>query len=155
MRRIVLSPTLGLVLLAVVFASHAGGGARATADTDANKAATARLFAAVNRGDTATLATLVSPAYVDHDLGPGAPTGLAALQQPLAVSAAAFPDARVTVEALIAEDDLVVARVTWRGTQRGEFLGIPPSGRAFAISAISIWRWADGRVVEHWGVFDG
>ncbi len=54
----------------------------------------------------------------------------------------------------MAEGDTVVARVTWRATHQGTFFGIPPTGRAITVPAISIWRIVDGKVVEHWGVFD-
>jgi predicted ester cyclase len=47
-----------------------------------------------------------------------------------------------------------VARVTLRGTHRGDFLGIAPTHRAIAYEAIDISRFADGKLVEHWGIPD-
>jgi predicted ester cyclase len=67
----------------------------------------------------------------------------------------AIPDFRADIEELIASEDKVVARLTFRGTHTGgEFMGISPSGRSFAFSAISIFRIADGKIVEHWGEED-
>ena len=50
--------------------------------------------------------------------------------------------------------DRVAVRVTVRGTHDGAFLGRPATGRAFAVSAVGIFRIRAGRIVEHWGVFD-
>jgi len=49
-----------------------------------------------------------------------------------------------------AEGDLVVARKTWRGTHRGELLGIPATGKQVTLEVIDISRIRDGKIVEHW-----
>ena len=41
----------------------------------------------------------------------------------------AFPDFKATVEDILAEGDKVVVRQTWSGTQKGEWMGVPPTGR--------------------------
>ena len=66
----------------------------------------------------------------------------------------AFPDFKATIEHLIAEGDKVVLHMTWTGTQKGEFMGIPPTGKSISINVIDIVRIADGQVVEHWGIMD-
>jgi predicted ester cyclase len=48
----------------------------------------------------------------------------------------------------------VVIRQTWSGTQKGEFMGIPPTGKSVSIGVIDIIRMADGKVMEHWGQMD-
>jgi predicted ester cyclase len=58
------------------------------------------------------------------------------------------------IEDSIADADTVWARITARGTQCGSFMGQPPSERMFAITVIDIARFADGKMVEHWGVPD-
>ncbi len=55
---------------------------------------------------------------------------------------------------MIAEGDKVVARQTFRGTHREEFLGIAPSGKQFSSTGIDIVRMVDGKIVEHWSSFD-
>ncbi len=55
---------------------------------------------------------------------------------------------------MIAEGDKVVIRQTWSGTHKGEFMGIPATGRRVSIAVIDIIRVADGRFVEHWGQLD-
>ena len=69
---------------------------------------------------------------------------------------AAFPDPHHTVEDLLAEGDKAVTRFTWRGTHRGAFMGVPPTGRRVAVGGIWIHRLAAGRIVEgrEWGHVD-
>jgi steroid delta-isomerase-like uncharacterized protein len=67
---------------------------------------------------------------------------------------AAFPDFQYSVEDVIAEGDKVVVRLTARGTQKGEFAGMPASGKQATWSEIHIADLADGRIVEHWVVQD-
>jgi len=67
---------------------------------------------------------------------------------------AAFPDWKVTVDDIIAEGDMVVARATGQGTHLGEYMGIPPTGRRIAVSWIAIYRIADGKLAEHWQQID-
>jgi predicted ester cyclase len=66
----------------------------------------------------------------------------------------AFPDFKVTIDDLIAEGDKVVIRATWNGTQKGEFMGIPPTGKRVSFGVIDIIRMAGGKAVEHWGQMD-
>jgi predicted ester cyclase len=62
----------------------------------------------------------------------------------------AFPDFRMTIEDLIAEEDIVVARFTQGGTHRGTFMGAAPTGRQVQFTEIGILRVAGGKVVESW-----
>ncbi len=66
----------------------------------------------------------------------------------------AFPDGRNTSEELVAEGDKVVQRWTFRGTHRGAFQGIPPTGRQVTLTGISIWRVEGGKIVESWHELD-
>jgi predicted ester cyclase len=62
-----------------------------------------------------------------------------------------YPDLRLTVEQQIAEGEWVVSRVTMRGTHKGEWLGIRPTGKPIRVTAVNIDRVVDGRIVEHGG----
>ena len=66
----------------------------------------------------------------------------------------AFPDGRTTIEDTVAEGDTVVTRWTFRGTHRGGFAGIAPTGRLVEIAGINIDRIAGGRFVERWYEMD-
>lgn len=65
-----------------------------------------------------------------------------------------YPDIHLTVEDLIAEGDKVVGRTTVTGTHRGEFMGLPPTGKSVTYNEIFIFRFVDGKVAETWGVVD-
>ena len=67
-----------------------------------------------------------------------------------AVLREAFPDYQVTVADQIAEGDKVATRWTCRGTHKGQFQGIPPTGKQMAMSGITIFRIADGKLIEGW-----
>src|SRR5437588_11798234 len=77
--------------------------------------------------------------------------GLEAFKQFLSLYLAAFPDARFTVEDIIAEGDKVVARHTFRGTQQGDLMGIAPTGKQVMTTGVTITRFARGKGVELWG----
>jgi len=62
-----------------------------------------------------------------------------------------YPDLRLTVEQQIAEGEWVVTRVTMRGTHRGEWQGIKPTGKPIEVTAVNIDRVVRGRIVEHGG----
>ena len=63
-------------------------------------------------------------------------------------------DPHWTLHEFIVEGDRVVARWTLAGTQRGEFLGIQPTGRQFTLRVIELYRVRDGWMAEHWNVVD-
>ena len=63
----------------------------------------------------------------------------------------AFPDLRFELEDIVAERDRVVTRLVGRGTHRGEFRGVPPSGRLVVVHCIAISRLVDEQIVEEWG----
>ena len=65
----------------------------------------------------------------------------------------AFPDLRITIGDQIAEGDRVVTRWSSRGTHRGEFRGIAPTGNEMRLTGIGIFRFSDGKVVESWDNF--
>lgn len=67
---------------------------------------------------------------------------------------AGFPDSRIVIESCIAEGDTVVTRWTLTGTHQGVFQGIPPTGRPVRFTGIEFNRAANGRIVEHWSMFD-
>jgi predicted ester cyclase len=67
---------------------------------------------------------------------------------------AAFPDLEFVLGAAVEEGDEVWAHVTINGTHRGEFLGVPGTGKKVSVPAIDRIRVREGKAVEHWGVTD-
>jgi steroid delta-isomerase-like uncharacterized protein len=129
-----------------------------TDDVAANKALFKRFHDAVNAGDfdflAKTIDELVAPDAVIRTPLPIEATGADAMKQIWAMLFTVYPDIRLTVEDVVAEGDKVVARNTVTGTHRGEFMGVAPTGKSVTYNEIFIFRFADGRVVETWGVVD-
>lgn len=109
------------------------------------KNTTHRLFNdLISTGDLSLVPSLISPDYVDPR-GPRGPEGFAAGLQMIR---AAFPDWTSQVDELIAEGDTVAARWTVRGTHRGDFMGIPATGRPVEMQECGFLRFRGGRLVE-------
>lgn len=128
------------------------------AGTTGNTATLHRFHSAVNSGDRDLVAKavdeLVAPDLLFHAPVPMGLTGAEALKRVWEVLLRAFPDIHVAVEETIAEGDKVVTRNTVTGTHRGEYQGVPPTGKTVTYSEIFIFRFAGGRIVEVRGVVD-
>jgi steroid delta-isomerase-like uncharacterized protein len=123
---------------------------------EANKAVVQRFVDEVlNQGNVAAIDELLTPDFVEHEeLPPGVPAGREATKAMFGMVHSAFPDFKVTVKHLFGEGDRVTLHMVWTGTQEGEFMGIPASGRRISLEVIDIIGMADGRMAEHWGVMD-
>jgi steroid delta-isomerase-like uncharacterized protein len=62
----------------------------------------------------------------------------------------AYPDDVLTIEFIFAEGDRVCYRASETGTNKGEFLGIPPTGKKATWTEIQFFRFENGKIVEHW-----
>ncbi len=107
-----------------------------------------------NQGNMTIIDELAAPDFVDHHLPPGVPPNAEGHKIWVQMARAGFPDIHITIEDMIAEGDKVVARITVTGTNTGEFMGIPPSGKAIRVGGIGISRIADGKSVEYWENFN-
>jgi steroid delta-isomerase-like uncharacterized protein len=96
---------------------------------------------------------LYGPDWVGHFPGMP-PLGLDGHRQYSEAMMVAFPDLDRKVDDLVAEGDRVAARWSATGTQTGPFMGMPPSGKVATSSGITIFRVADGRIVEEWSESD-
>ena len=100
---------------------------------------------------------LYAPDYVDHASRgpePGTVVGPQGIRDAVASFRAAFPDLRYEVEEVMAERDLVMTRFSARGTHRGRFLGVEPSGREISYTGTDINRISGGKIVESWVHYD-
>ena len=119
-------------------------------------AATARrLYDLINAGDVEGFSRHLADDFVEHEETPGlAPTkdGVKAFFR---MQLAAFPDLRMAVEDVVANGDKVVARVRYTGTNSGEFMAMPATGKSVDVQLIDMFRFGDdGLLREHWGVLD-
>ena len=120
--------------------------------TEENKALIRRYWEENNKHNVDILGELMTTDYVQHDT-----TGDMNLQDVKAHNAmtiAAIPDVTATIEDIIAEGDRVAVRMTMRGTQKGEFRGIPPTGKTAVMTEMSIYRISEGKIAEGWDLSD-
>lgn len=120
----------------------------------ANKAVVRRLIDTWNSGDLEGMTRFWASDMVHYGRD-GKPLPGKEVAAEMARFMRAFPDLRLTVHSLVAEGDLVSTRLTVEGTHRGEYLGLPATGRWVSCALLGQLRIVDGAVVEHWGVADG
>jgi steroid delta-isomerase-like uncharacterized protein len=122
---------------------------------EANRALVRRFYdEVVNAGELKLLDELCAPEFIEHEELPNLTPDRRGVRDFLELFRRAFPDLTFTIERLVAEDDLVAAYLTMRGTHKEEFLGIQPTGRKISVRSFDLLRVSDGKFVEHWGVTD-
>ena len=93
---------------------------------------------------------VIAEGAVNYDTGLVArPFGPGEMKGTVQMVTVGFPDNRHEVEEVIAEGDTVVLRCTLTGTNEGEFMGMPPTGREIEVGEIHIYRLRNGKVIEH------
>ena len=122
--------------------------------TEQNKTIICRFFDLFNQRDLDSATALLADTFVAHMAGAPGPMDRTAFRQMGEMYLAAFPDGKQTIEDLVAEGDKVVNRHTFSGTQRGEMMGIPATGKQVAMSSIVVDRLVDGKIVERWVEYD-
>jgi len=105
-----------------------------------------------NEHDFSSLTEYMQEDYIQHN--PLVPQGRDGFQGFFEDVFRAIPDWKHDLKNLIANGDFVWVYGTYSGTQTGEWLGIPASGKTFAFDAVDIFRLEDGRLAEHWDVMD-
>jgi predicted ester cyclase len=107
------------------------------------------------RGDLDAVDAVVSAEYLEHERGPGLDLGRAGLKRIIELVRSACPDLRATIVDVVGSGDKMCFRVRYEGTQQGEMLGIPATGRQIVWESIDIVRFDDdGTLLEHWGLLD-
>jgi len=121
-----------------------------------NKALIRRLIEELfNKGNTGIVGEIFAPDFVDHEqLPPGIPSGREGVKVLTTMMRSAFPDFKATIHDILADGDKVVIRMTWSGTQKGEWMGVPATGKRVSFGVIDIIRITNGKLVEHWGQMD-
>lgn len=120
-----------------------------------NIAAQERFGKAVNTNNLSDMEQLVTPDCIDHDPAPGQVKGPAGYISLFKQMIEAFPDFAVDVEQMVADDENVAFAYTITGTHRGNFFGVPPTGRRIRARGLQISRFnSDAMMVERWGSSD-
>ncbi|HUB11743.1 MAG TPA: ester cyclase [Acetobacteraceae bacterium] len=144
-----------LSLLTIIAPAPGSGAADMVA---ANQALLRQYFTDINAHDVSSLQDVIAENYVQREARQG--TGLAGMQAAYRRYFDMFPDFHMTLEDSVITNDKIVARFLITAThdhpvQLGPNAPVfPPTGRKLAWEGISIWRVADGKFVEHWGIDD-
>lgn len=121
---------------------------------EANKALMRRWHDEMNTHNVAIADELLADDYVENNNMSPQPLDKAAAKQLLTMIFAAIPDAHREIVEQVAEGDCVVERLRYTGTQQGEFMGLPPSGKSAAFDAVMISRIRNGKIAEIWALLD-
>jgi predicted ester cyclase len=120
--------------------------------TDANKALVRRAIG-YNHGTAEDATEIFAPDFVAY-MPSRPPMDRATFEHYVAGTAVVFPGYTYEIHDQIAQGDLVVNRITWRGIHGGELAGIPPTGRPLELRGINMFKVKDGRVVAQWAELD-
>lgn len=105
----------------------------------------------VNTGDVTHLAELIAPECVELDGITAVRSGIEGMSDHVRGVRMTFPDLHLTVEQQIAEGDWVVTVITARGTHKGTWLGMKPTGRKLVFTGVNVDKVIEGKIVEHGG----
>lgn len=119
-----------------------------------NIAAQERLAEKINDGDVEAAVESFAEQCHDHDPAPDQGSGREGFKDFFTTLLAAFPDAHIEAEHLVADDDNVAVAYTLTGTHEGEFNGVAPTGNKIEVRGLQIGRFEDGKIVERWGSSD-
>ena len=106
-----------------------------------------------SKGNLAAIDELLATDFVFNYAPPEVAPDLEAYKQTVTMLCAAFPGP-VAIEDMVAEGDKVAVRWAYRGTHKGEFMGIAPTRKQVTMTGISILRIVGGKIVEEWGESD-
>lgn len=107
-----------------------------------------------NKGNLKFVDEHFSEDFLPHFLPPNLPANREGLKHHIPMWQTAFPDFHGTAEDVIAEGDRVVLRWNFQGTNKGEFMGIPATGKEGRVTGVSTFRLAEGKVAEAWAESD-
>ncbi len=108
----------------------------------------------LNRGNVAVASEMFAPAYVAHLTSGDLRGGPETIERFVRDLRSAFPDLVVEVEILATQGDKVAWVRTHRGTHKGDFMGVPASGRQVIWRDMLVTRYEAGKIAEEWAVSD-
>ena len=108
-----------------------------------------------NKGRLELVDELIAEDLVDHVEVEGLEgNGRARYRATVEITRAAFPDYKNPLDFVLGDGAFAVSYGRSTGTHRGEYFGIPPTGRSFDVPTFGILRFANGQAVERWGMSD-
>lgn len=109
---------------------------------------------AINSGNLEELRNLVSPHVKEHDPAPNQGPGPQGYIDFFTMMRNAFPDMKVEVEHMVADEDSVAFAYTLTGTHKGDFMGVVGTGKSVEVRGMQISRFENGKLIERWGSTD-
>ena len=97
---------------------------------------------------------MIASDFIDHAMPPEMAYGREGFLKARALGKKALADVHIQLEHVFAENDYVITHVFIHATQVGTYRSIPPTGKRFAMEAISIMRLENDQLVEHWECSD-
>jgi predicted ester cyclase len=105
-------------------------------------------------GDLDSLPEVISDKLISRNLFPGVPGELSGFKLLEQGKRASFPDAKIEIEQIFSEGNMVAMVTRMRATHEGDFVGIPATGKKVDFLQAHMFLVDDGKIVEHWGVND-
>jgi predicted ester cyclase len=102
------------------------------------------------RGNLASADNFIATNITYHPFPATFPAGPDGFRFVFKMLSSSFPDQHIAIDDIIAEGDKVVVRSTFSSTQTGPLMGFPPTGKHCTQAQISIFRLANGKVIEYW-----
>jgi steroid delta-isomerase-like uncharacterized protein len=154
--------TIGVASAMVLVAATSGVGAvprrspGGSMSTEQNKATARRWSEELwGQGNLAVADEIIARDYVRHDPGDPFPAhGPDDVKRIVRSLRTMLPDFAIRVEAIVAEGDLVVSRYTATATDTVGYMGLPPTGKSIRTTAMQMFRFENGLIVESWAVRD-
>lgn len=109
---------------------------------------------AVNTGNFDLFKEVVATGAIDNDPAPEQPLGPEGYVELFTTMRKAFPDLKVTVEHMVADEDNIAFAYTITGTHEGDFQGVAATGKQITARGMQISRFENGKMVERWGSSD-
>lgn len=119
-----------------------------------NEAVVRQFFAAADAQNVNRLIELLASGAVVHGAVPQEDLTAENAAQFLQPFYKTFPDLNHSIDDIFAKGDKVVARILIQATQKGEFMGLPPTGNRISYLQIAVFQIVDGKIKEAWRVTD-
>ncbi len=128
------------------------------ATMEANKKLAAGIFDVFNTGNTEGIEKIIAADMKENTPDPNDPcpdkVGPDKFKCIVASYRGSFPDVKVVAKVTVAEGDMVVVWGEWSGTNTGEMMGMPPTGKSVTQPFVDMFKCKDGKITEHWGIAD-
>jgi steroid delta-isomerase-like uncharacterized protein len=105
-------------------------------------------------GEIDVVDEVVADECIDHDPMPGQGQGREGQRHTCQMVVNGLSNRSTLRDEFLAVGDTVIENWVFQGTHTGEFLGVPATGKQLQVRGIEIWRLANGKIVERWGVVD-